>query len=253
MSTNHYEFFGVSKKTRPKTTRTYPSGSNKFTRDGLNGRVKLSGFSKSELTIHDKNYSNQTYKVTLELTKDSLDPMLKRLNELVEALKAKAFILDDSNQLKVINPKYEVVSRKITTMYDGIMLHMDRLRGDVIDYKDMLCALRAGQTIITEAQNDGEFANHRSFVRNCPVFRELCVCLDLIVNFVAFLDKKIGKTISGNKEPVFANMQEFKSGMFKPISTSTARKVEELHTDMEWYIKEIEDEYRRAIPYDYRH
>ena len=237
---------------QPETTRTYQSGSTKFTQNGLNGRVKLSGASKSEFTIHNGNYSNQTLKVTLELAKDSLAPMLKRLNELVEALEAKAFMLDDSNQLKVINPKYEVVSRKITTMYYEIMFHMDTLRGDVIDYEDMLRALRAGQTIITEAQNDGEFANHRSFVRNCPVLRELCVCLDLIVNFVAFLDKKIGKTLSGNKAPVFANMQEFKSGMFKPISTSTARKVEELHTDMEWYIKEIEDEYKRAKPYGYR-
>lgn len=237
---------------QPETTHTYQSGSNKFTRYAFNDRTKLSGASKSEFTIHNGDYQNQTLKITLELAKNSLDPMLKRLNELVETLEAKAFVLDSTDHLRVINPKYEAVSRKITTMYYEIMSHMDTLRGDVIDYQDMLKALRASQKIILETQNDGELANHRSFVRNCPVLRELCVCLDLVVNFVTFLEKKIGKTLSGNKAPVFVNMQEFKSGMFKPIATSTAGKVEELHTDMDWYIKEIENEYKRAIPYGYQ-
>jgi curved DNA-binding protein CbpA len=237
---------------QPEKTHTYQSGSIKFTGDGLNGRVKLSGASKSEFTVHNGDYRNQTLNFTLELAKDSLEPMLQRLNELMETLDNKAFRLNSDNKLEVINPKYEAVSRKITAMYYEVMFHMDTLRGDVIDYKDMLRALRASQEIIKEAQDDGEFATHRSFVRNCPVLRERCICLDLMVNFFSFLDKKIGKTLSGNKVPVFANMQEFKSGMFKPIPTSTARKVEELNTDVDWYIKEIEVEYKRAIPYGYK-
>jgi hypothetical protein len=40
--------------------------------------------------------------------------------------------------------------------------------------------------------------------------------------------------------------------MFKPIPTSTAPKVDELNEDMAWYIKEIEEEYKRAMPYVYR-
>ncbi|MCX7091777.1 MAG: J domain-containing protein [Legionellales bacterium] len=237
-------------KDQPEKTYTYQSGSGTFTEDGLNGRVKLTGASKIELAIHNDN--NQTLKATFELAKDSLDPMLQRLNELVETLNNKAFKLDNSNHPVVINKKYEVVANQMTEMYYKIMFHMDTLRGTVIDYPDMLRALRASQEIVNEAQNDSEFANHRSFGRNCPVLRELCVCLDLMVNFFAFLDKKIGRTISGDKTPFFANMQEFKCGMFKPIPTSTARKVDELNEDMAWYIKEIEEGYKRAMPYVYR-
>ena len=243
-------------KDQPEKTYTYQSGSGTFTEDGLNGRVKLTGASKIELAIHNDN--NQTLKATFELAKDSLDPMLQRLNELVETLKHLLekvilnFKLDNSNHPVVINKKYEVVANQMTEMYYKIMFHMDTLRGTVIDYPDMLGALRASQEIVNEAQNDSEFANHRSFGRNCPVLRELCVCLDLMVNFFAFLDKKIGRTISGDKTPFFANMQEFKCGMFKPIPTSTARKVDELNEDMAWYIKEIEEGYKRAMPYVYR-
>lgn len=233
---------------QPEETRTYQSKSTTFTKNGLHGRVKLSGASKSEFTIHNGDYRNQTLNVTLELAKDSLEPMLQRLNELMETLDNKAFRLNSDNKPEVINPKYEAVSRKITAMYYEVIFHMDTLRGGVIDYKDMLRALRASQVIIKEAQDDGEFAIHRSFVRNCPVLRELCVCLDLMVNFFAFLDKKIEKTLSGNKVPVFANMQEFKFGMFKPIPTSTACKVEELNTDVDWYIENIEGKYKSARP-----
>ena len=87
---------------------------------------------------------------------------------------------------------------------------------------------------------------NRGFVRNCPILRELCVCLDLIANFFDFLDKKIAKMISGDKTPIFSNMQAFKYGMFKPIPTTTARKVDELNNDITWYINEIENEYNVA-------
>ena len=237
---------------QPEKTYTYQSGSETFTEDGLNGRVKLTGASKSWITIHNDNYNNQILEVKLELAKDSLDPMLQGLNELVETLNNKAFKLDNSNHPVVINKKYEVVANQMTEMYYKIMFHMDTLHGTVIDYTDMLRVLRASQKIVNEAQNDSEFANHRSFGRNCPVLRELCVCLGLMVNFFAFLDKKIGRTISGDKTPFFANMQEFKCGMFKPIPTSTARKVDELNEDMAWYIKKIENKYNNAKPCRYR-
>lgn len=237
---------------QPEKTRTYQSGSNKFTKDGLNGRVKLTGASKSELTIHNGDYNHQTLKVTLEIAKDSLEPMLQRLNKLMETLNNKAFNLDNSNHPVVINKEYVIVANQMTAMYYEVMFHMDTLRGTVIDYEDMLRALRASLAIVNAAQNDSEFVNHRSFGRNCPVLRELCVCLDLMVNFFAFLETKFGRTISGDKTPVFSNMQEFKCGMFKPIPTSTARNVDELNVDMAWYIEKIENEYKNAIPYGYR-
>lgn len=231
---------------RPEKTHTHQSGSNKFTRSGYNGRIKLTGASKSEFTVHNGDYKNITHKVTLELTKDSLDPMLARLNELVEALNNRAFELDNDNNTVVINQRYVNVANKMNAMYYDIMSSMNMLRDDVIDHTIMLRALQASQTTIKEAQSDGEFAMHRSFTRNCPILRELCVCLDLTVNFFAFLEKKIKKTVSGDKTPVFATMKEFRYGMFKPILTSTALKVDELNTDVTWYIKEIEYSYKQA-------
>ena len=97
-----------------------------------------------------------------------------------------------------------------------------------------------------EALKDGECANHRGFVRNCPLLRELCVCLDALANFFAFLSKKLAKTVSGDKTPVFTNGQALMCGMFKPIPTSTARKLDELSTEMTWYINEINEEYISA-------
>ena len=233
----------------PEETRTYESGSKAFTKSGNNNRVKLTGASKSEFTIHAGDYNNQTLTVTVKLAKNSLDPMLDRLNELVEALNNKAFTLDNKNKPAVINEKYERVANKMNAMYYEIMASMSVLRGDLINHDDMLRALQASQTAIKEAQTDGEFSIHRGFVRNCPILRELCVCIDLIANFFDFLDKKIAKMAFGDKTPVFSNMQEFKYGMFKPIPTTTAHKVDELNTDITWYVNEIEREHKDAISY----
>jgi len=241
MSINLNEILDITKevfdKDKSQKTHTYTSSHSDFDHNGLNKRVKLVGTSKKEYTVHNGNYENQTSKITLKLAKDSLDPMLQRLNELVKTLRSKA-----SNH----NPEYETVANKMNDMRNKITLHMNGLTGDLIDYSEMLDALRASQTILQEAQNEGEFAKHRGFERHCPILHELCVCLDLIVNFFDFLDKKIGKTISGDQTHVFENMKAFTCGMFKPIRTVSACKVDELKTDIEWYIGKINDEYNRA-------
>lgn len=234
---------------QPDTTYTYPAGSDEFTSSARNGRVNLTGASKSEWTVHNGYCQNQTYKVTLEIAKNSLDPVLEHLNELVEALNNRAFNLDNNNHPLVINKKYEKVATQMNAMYYQIMSNIDSLRDNVVDYEEMLRVLRASQCVMKEAQNDGEFGTHRSFVRNCPVLRELCVCLDVMANSFTFLDKKIGKTISGDQSPVFASMQAFRHGMFKPMHTSTMHKVDELNTDITWYIKEIEEAYNSSLLY----
>ncbi len=71
---------------QPDTTYTYQTGSTTFESSAHNGRVKLTGASKSEWTVHNRDFKNQTHKVTLEIAKNSLDPVLEHLNELVEAL-----------------------------------------------------------------------------------------------------------------------------------------------------------------------
>lgn len=235
----------------PEQRPTNQSISNSF-RIRYNNRVELSGFSKSEFVVHNEDYRSNAIKFTLELAKHSLDPMLDRFNELVDALNNKAFKFDDNNKPVVINEKYEKVANKMNAMHNEIMATMSVLHGDLIHHDDMLRALRASQTTIIAAQTDGEFAIHRGFVRNCPILRELCVCLDLIVNFFDFLVKKLSKIFSADKTPVFSNMQEFKCGMFKPIPTNTARRVDELNTDMTWYIKNIENQYECAKPDGYK-
>lgn len=214
---------------------------SRLTKFGLNGRVKLKCTTKSTITSYDDNSVTIEYKIEIE--KNSLDPMRQSLEELEKTLNNKAFELDNSNQQVVINDKYQIVANKMRAMRSKIENLIITLNDTFINYKtlidcqDMIDALQEIKKIVNDAQNDGEFANHRSFGRNCPVLRELCVCLDLMVNFFAFLDEKIRRTIFGNKTPVFANMQKFKCGMFKPIPASTARKVDELKEDIEWYIK----------------
>lgn len=226
-------------------THTYTSHSTPyFLVTARNNRVKLTGSSQTDTTVHDGNYANQTSKITLQLAKESLDPMLQRLTELEASLSAKAFRSQDNGHLEIINLKYAAVAYQITAMSCEIGIQMNTLQGEMIDHHDMLRALRASQAAVQQAQTEGEIFHHRGFVRNCPILRELCICLDLIVNFLSFLDKKIGKIISNDQTPVFANRQDFKNGMFKPPLTNTAQKVEDLKGDIEWYIQEIELRYQ---------
>jgi hypothetical protein len=223
-----------------ENTDPYEYGREEF--DSDNGRLKLKGASKTETETDFKN-NKLIVKFTFKLEKNSLDPMWERLNELVDALHNKAYTLDkDNNTLVLTNKKYEVISDKMTAMYYTIMSHVDLLSGNPIDYSEMLSALEKSQAIIMEALEEGECAKHRGFVRNCPILRELCVCLDLIINFFAFLIQKITKIVSGDKTNVFANGQAFMCGMFKPIPTSTRRQLDELNTDMTWCIREIKEE-----------
>lgn len=182
------------------------------------------------------------YYVSLDLNKNNLEPMQNQLKKLVAGLYTKSL-----NSTQVINPKYTKMALKIITMSEDITAKIDTLliltnqrNQHYINFQDMLDTLQEIKRIITNIQSDDDIANHRGFVRDCPILRELLVCLDLIANFFPFLAKKINKAVSGDKTPVFANMQEFKYGMFKPAQTSTLRKVDEIKATVTWYIEAIE-------------
>lgn len=156
--------------------------------------------------------------------------------------------MNDNNKLIVINKKYENVANKVNGLYYEIITNIDALRGNLVNHDIMLRALKASQEAIKEAQKDGEFANHRGFMRNTPVFNQVCVCLDLILNFFGFLEEKIQRKLNHDPKPIYNSMEEFKLGMFKPAKTSTARNIDDLSADIDWYIKQIENEYRCALP-----
>ncbi|PJD93530.1 MAG: hypothetical protein CK423_07175 [Legionella sp.] len=226
---------------------TYEPSSKTFAKSQNNGRLKLEGASKTTVTYSSRTYDVSKSETTLVLAKDSLNPMLERFNHAVELLNNKTFKINDNNKLSVINKKYENVTNKVNGLYYEIMANMDALRGNLINHDIMIRALRASQEAIKEAQKDGEFANHRGFMRNTSVLNQVCVCLDLILNFLGFLEEKIQKKLNHDQRPIYKSMEEFKLGMFKPAKTSTARNIDDLSTDIDWYIKQIENEYRYAL------
>lgn len=231
----------------PEEMHTYEQSSNTFTKSLDNGRLKLKGVSKTTFTYSSRTHSISKSETTLVLVKDSLNPMLERFNHAVELLNNKTFKINDNNKLSVINKKYEHVTNKVNGLYYEIMANMDALRGDLINHDLMIRALIASQEAIKKAQKDEEFTNHRGFMRNTPVLNQVCVCLDLILNFLGFLEEKIQKKLNHDERPIYKSMEQFKVGMFKPAKTSTARNIDDLSTDIDWYIKQIENEYRCAL------
>ena len=180
--------------------------------------------------------------------KTILDPHMARLETVVHGLMQIAY-QDSDAEKQVIDARYVAAANRLKTLYTTMSARieeMQRSSGIKIPHTQVLEVLKACENDINEAESDESLSQHHSVMRTTPILKTICEFLDVFKNFCAFLDKKIGKMLSGDQSPVFATRTEFALGMFKPAKTDAVAELDKLKTDIQWYCREINSEYDRC-------
>lgn len=202
---------------------------------------------------HSITQATSTYEVIsmqayMAVGKNLLNPHMEKLKTVMNRIMGIAFQNSDSDAA-IINENYVKSALKMKNLYTNLMSRLsvfNEVDTDKISHELVLTVLKACEQDIELAMEDGVFAQHQEFARTTPILRSLYEFMDILKNFFAFLDKKIGKTLSGDNTPVFANPEEFSAAMFKPEKTDSEAELDKLKADIQWYCREIESEYTRC-------
>lgn len=202
---------------------------------------------------HSITQSSSTYEVVsmqayMTVGKNLLDPHMDKFQTVMKRMMGIAFQNGNPDEA-VINENYVNSALKMQSLHTSLSTRLavfNEVEADKISHEQVLSVLRACEQDIDDAMTDGVLAQHHEFARTAPVLRSLYEFMDILKNFFAFLDKKIGKILSGDNTPVFANPGEFSAGMFKPEKTDSQASLDNLKADIQWYCREIESEYKRC-------
>ena len=214
------------------------SSSTQFTDSHGASRAWQYSFERS----HTQN--QRTYAVISTQTKLSIEKTL--LKQHLEKLKR---VVDTLDTLAVSNKNYGPSAVRMSGLYITLWARLEILEdtpGHAMSHEKVLSLLKQCREDIELAKEDSVFSQHHSLARNLPVISSVCRFLDILTNFFEFLDKKIGKLVSGDTAPVFQNNNEFSAGMFKPAKTHALAELDNLVADMQWYSKEIETTYQNC-------
>lgn len=141
------------------------------------------------------------------------------------------------------NQKYKKVAHKISELYYTLSDNMSVLTNTDPSSASVLEALNKCKQSILKAEEDGEFALHRGFVRTTPGILHVYMAVQLLFKFMDFLSKKLYKLIiADDNTPVFE--KGLKVGFFKEPNTATVNKITQLKNNIDWYIDNVNREER---------
>ncbi len=192
------------------------------------------------------NYKVVSINTTFEVQKDILKPHMIKFKHMVDRLQSLAFkngLAEDG----VVNQEYVLPAQKMSALYEQIMSRLRSLEtgeSNKIDHNTMLTVLKACEQDILSAKEDGVIAQPRSLVRKTPFLSSVRQFLDVLGNYFAFLDKKIGKIVSGSEKPVFETPAAFTAAMYKPKKTHSLSELDALLDDVQWYHAEMDMTYK---------
>lgn len=201
------------------------------------------------LTQRRDNYKVVSVNNTFEVQKDILKPHIIKFEQMVKRLELFAYEHGDAMN-RVINQDYVLPAQKMRDLHGKIMNRLQTLEtgeNDKIDHKTMLAVLKACEQDIMAAKEDGVIAQPRSLVRKTPILSSIRQFLDVLGNYFAFLDKKIGNVVSGSEKPVFETPAAYTAAMYKPKPTHSLEELDALLDDMKWYHAEIDQTYTKRL------
>lgn len=222
------------------------SESHRFT-DSKGVERNWHGLYTTVYTQSRDNYQVMSINKTLEVQKDMLKPHMIKFKHMVERLQSFAYQNGNAEE-GIINQEYVLPAQKLSDLHEKITNRLRTLEigeSNTIDHKTMLDVLKACEQDLASAKEDTTFAQPRGFIRKTPFLSSIARFLDILGNHFAFLDKKIGKMLSGEATPVFESQTAYTAAMYKPAKTHTLKELDALLSDVQWYHAEINQTYEK--------